>query len=260
MFGDCFDCVFVINLDERPDKWAGMVARLAEAGMENVERVPAIKRVLADLPPNMYSGMNLKRVPYANVNGYPSGSCGCKLSHARAIQLARDRRYKRVLILEDDAHLVGNALPRFARAWRALEGRPWDMLYLGGRHRSRRKAQYYSRNLIRVFCTYQTHAYAFDQSMYDVWLEEIRHSDNEIDVLYADCVQPFYKCFAVFPNIFEQKQELIDITGVFAKLHKQRRAWYLLPVLGPIYLKWKRLCEKIENSRLDRQRGKHDRR
>jgi hypothetical protein len=246
MFDNCFDRVLVINLDERPDKWSRMEKRLTSAGIENFERLPGIRRELGDFPSSMYSGMNLKRVPPERISRYLAGSCGCKLSHANAIQLARDRGYKRVLILEDDAILTKDALPRFANAWRELEEYPWDMLYLGGRHRSRRKAHYHSPNLIRVLCTYQTHAYAVAQSGYDVLLEKIKCSNNEVDVLYADYVQPFCKCYAVYPNIFDQDQAVSDIVGFSSKRRKQRRPWSLLSVVRPLGLKLKKLYFPIK--------------
>jgi GR25 family glycosyltransferase involved in LPS biosynthesis len=232
MPGKCFDRTFVINLDDRLDKWENMVARLTAAGISNYERFPGVKRNLCDFPASYYAGMDLKAAERFGSERYLAGACGCKMSHFKAISLARDRGYQSVLILEDDAMLADGALSRFSRAWRELEGEKWDMLYLGGRHRSLRKPWYHSPNLVRVRCTYQTHAYAVHHSFYDVLLDKISSSSNEIDVMYADEVQPFNRCYGVFPNVLIQDSESSDITGESLTGRRQGRPWYLSPVLG----------------------------
>ncbi|MEZ4485265.1 MAG: hypothetical protein R2864_12005, partial [Syntrophotaleaceae bacterium] len=152
----------------------------------------------------------------------------------KAIRLAQVRQYRNVLILEDDATFEEEALSRFALAWRELEENSWDMLYLGGRHRTRRKPRYHSPNLIRVRCTYQTHAYAVSQPAYSFILDKIMSSSCEIDVMYADKVQPFHRCFAVFPNVFAQDSVASDITGEVSTCRLQMRPWYLSGFFGPL--------------------------
>jgi hypothetical protein len=185
--------------------------------------------------------MDLKAAERFGAERYLAGACGCKMSHFKAIRLARDRHYQNVLILEDDAMLADGALSRFSRAWRELDGGKWDMLYLGGRHRSPRKPWYHSPNLIRVRCTYQTHAYAVDQTFYDFLLQKIVSSSREIDVVYADEVQPFNRCFGVYPNVLIQDSMSSDITGESITSSLQGRPWYLSPVMGVLLREFRNL-------------------
>lgn len=62
-----------------------------------------------------------------------AGSAGCCLSHRRAIALAKERGFKRILLMEDDAlfknplkHEMGEFLGKFLQSEAT-----WDMLYLG---------------------------------------------------------------------------------------------------------------------------------
>jgi len=69
------DMVFYINLDHRVDRKEAIEAELYKVGLP-FERFPAIAHAF--------------------------GAVGCSQSHLAVLKLARQRKYKRVLILEDD--------------------------------------------------------------------------------------------------------------------------------------------------------------
>lgn len=75
-----FPPILVINLDSRPDRWA--LYQKEFAGW-NYERVPGIKHEI--------------------------GWKGCTLSHIKCLEIARERDYDWVLVLEDDCVLRPNA-------------------------------------------------------------------------------------------------------------------------------------------------------
>lgn len=97
-----FPPTLLINLDDRPD-------RLLEVQQDfhswpvTVERVSAIKR--------------------------KPGYKGCSLSHLKCIQIAKDRQYPWVLIIEDDCMLMNNAKERFQSILPYLwnNKHKWDM-------------------------------------------------------------------------------------------------------------------------------------
>ncbi len=72
------DKVLFINLDSRPDRRAATEAALADLGFpaDKVERVPGVP--------------------------HPIGGLGCSTAHHRCMELAIERGYSTVLILEDD--------------------------------------------------------------------------------------------------------------------------------------------------------------
>jgi GR25 family glycosyltransferase involved in LPS biosynthesis len=95
---------------------------------------------------------------------------GCLESHLEIIQLAYNRGWDKILILEDDlqptqyissAHLSG-------KSWKILENVPddWDMLYLGGTIKQkiydeedyRQYVDFQNREWVRM-CCWTTHAY-----------------------------------------------------------------------------------------------------
>jgi GR25 family glycosyltransferase involved in LPS biosynthesis len=56
---------------------------------------------------------------------------GCALSHRSVIQEARDKKYKNILVLEEDARLHKNFKDLFNKNLNELRNAPWDILYLG---------------------------------------------------------------------------------------------------------------------------------
>lgn len=75
-FSDYVDHVFYINLAKRTDRRAELENELNAYGVSNYERFPAIE--------------------------HASGTVGCGYSHLAVLELAKERGYKNVLILEDD--------------------------------------------------------------------------------------------------------------------------------------------------------------
>ncbi len=56
---------------------------------------------------------------------------GCALSHRSVIQEAKDRKYKNILVFEEDAVLHKNFKELFSKNLNELKNTPWDILYLG---------------------------------------------------------------------------------------------------------------------------------
>lgn len=90
------DCVYVINLDERPTKWERMKALCDERGI-HAQRVSGI------------NGWKLPRQAFRDLQ-VPSrlspGHLGCLLSHCSVIKDALDRRFEIIWVCEDDLEFV----------------------------------------------------------------------------------------------------------------------------------------------------------
>ncbi len=103
-----FEAIYCLNLDERPDRWANALRRFAGLQIATrVERFPAIQT-----PGNHH--------------------VGCASSWRLMVATARDRGLSNFLGIEDDAIFLDDTREVVRRAVRELEGRPWDLLYLGG--------------------------------------------------------------------------------------------------------------------------------
>lgn len=152
-----FDAIYCINLDRRPDRWEAMQRRFQRLGIERkVRRFSA-----ADTPLNHH--------------------IGCALSHRRIIAQARQQQLKTVLVFEDDARFSPDAAEVLTHSLRELEGRDWQLLYLGG-WRSASSLQSipgcpHLQIPAQITCT---HAIAYHHSVYDAILNAV--PDNAIDV------------------------------------------------------------------------------
>ena len=119
---DPIDCVYVINLEARPEKWKRMQTLLKERGI-NANRVNAVNGwQLSDEIAKEVAG------PYpVQVKG---GPLGCLLSHFSIYKDAYDRGYKVIWILEDDADFIEDIrqIPTYLKVLSKVDP-DWDIFY-----------------------------------------------------------------------------------------------------------------------------------
>jgi len=121
LLNEMFDCVFCINLDSRPDRWASASERFAVAGIE-VERFPAI---------DTWSPVALGQAP--SQTRWKDAVEACARSHQAAVAEAQQRGARAVFLFQDDVVLH----PRFddvLHRWIGDLPDEWALLYLGGWH------------------------------------------------------------------------------------------------------------------------------
>lgn len=92
------NCIYVINLDERPQKWARIKPILDSLGLK-VNRVSGIngRKLSEDVKRDLFG-------PYfPGINGgLNGGHIGCFLSHLSIMKDAYDRQYTTIWVMEDD--------------------------------------------------------------------------------------------------------------------------------------------------------------
>ena len=117
------DCIFVINLNRRPDKWA-RVEKLFQEQKLYVNRFPAIDgwqqltdEAVRSLVGNYQSSLN-------------KGELGCLLSHVSILKEAYARGYSTIWIMEDDVEFVDDVqlIPKFLSALFSMDP-DWDVFY-----------------------------------------------------------------------------------------------------------------------------------
>lgn len=116
MFCGLISRLYVINLPSRADRRREMAAELGRIGKSlddpDVKLFPAIR-------PD-------------DAGGFPSvGAHGCFLSHLGVLDDALRRGEGPILLIEDDAALCENFLPRALAAFDALAGVDWGLFYGG---------------------------------------------------------------------------------------------------------------------------------
>jgi len=113
-----FERVFIINLPSRRDRRREMDLQLRRIGLSLQSPLIELFRAIRPEQKGEFESI---------------GARGCFLSHLDVLRLARERRYSRILVLEDDV----NFAPRFSEqidgCMGALKAEPWDVFYGGYR-------------------------------------------------------------------------------------------------------------------------------
>ena len=117
------DKIFVINLDNRTDRWGQCLKEFKKHDITNYERVSA-----ETYDPDYIAMYQFLQKIRMRGHKYNCGSIGCKKSHIKILKLALERNYKSILILEDDFEItiIDYVSPTFK----------WDMMYLSSNHKS----------------------------------------------------------------------------------------------------------------------------
>ncbi len=214
-FWDDVDGVLVINMDASTERLARF--KSLHEGIIPPAKLHRISAVVGrELP-------GYGEAPWFTPNTgervrFWGGTAGCALSHRRAIEYARQRQWRNVLILEDDVRLLPgeDASDIISRALRGLKGK--YMLYLGYNKPNPlgiKKIKGKQCDIWRVSGVLATHAYLVPESAYELILDYLPTERNvwewmsihkAVDVLYREYValHPEMKIYAVYPMVGRQ--------------------------------------------------------
>ena len=167
---DWFDRVYVINCAHRPDRLEETKKHLEETGMADNDKViyyPAIIGDWTTCPADWRSGY---------------GAWGCLRSHQRIMEDVMHTRDSEgrlslgnVLILEDDVVFKDDAHQRLNKFMDEVPD-DWGQIYLGGQHRSRRKAV--SGQVYKAKSINRTHAYAVNSNCFQKLYRHISYATD----------------------------------------------------------------------------------
>jgi glycosyl transferase family 25 len=207
---------YIINLDNRPDRWESIQKQIRFLKLKNVERFSAINRTQID--PELFRAFNVGAWRQQRIDMYDeqyiAGTVACIESHLACIRDAKQKGYPEILILEDDAEFrlySGIVLRKVAKQLKHLN---WDVLFLGGRYDRRDGLKKkVSKNLLQITDVIETHAYIIRPSAYDKILQEVPQKLLPIDWYYSTVLQYESTCLALNPMIaFQKINELSDIS------------------------------------------------
>ena len=219
------DRIFYINMDKDIDRNKNMLEQFAKHGITNYERFSGICVSLeeankynlfgpfphtesfckknniddCDICHQKNNGMiddeqmkgHAKCINDANCNictKYKIGSVGCLLSHKKIIEIAKERQYGKILILEDDVIFDEKFNELFSNRIRDIEGYNWNILYLGlgqYKHIITNKFVNDSKSLIKINGGGTgAFGYIINSNIYNYILINIDYCKIEIDLLY----------------------------------------------------------------------------
>jgi glycosyl transferase family 25 len=111
-----FQQIYVINLPHRRDRYREMAEQLDEIGLSF--NSPGVRLFAATRP--------------EEPEGFPNiGARGCFLSHLGVLRDARERKFERILIFEDDLNFAPDFSARIKDIVSALERVDWSVFYGG---------------------------------------------------------------------------------------------------------------------------------
>ncbi len=221
---DGVDGIVVINMDSHPERWEEF--RRGPGAFLPADRLHRLSGVVGvELPGYGEAPWFTERT--GERSRFWGGTAGCALSHRRAIEMARDKGWRQILILEDDAVLSpvsADADRLIARALR-LTGR--YMLYFGfnkPRPYGRQAMVEGDAQLWQIEGVLATHAYLVPESMYNLMLNMLPREDNvwewlgrykAIDVFYRNylAMVPDVRIYALIPHLFRQAEMVSCISN-----------------------------------------------
>jgi hypothetical protein len=176
----CWDNIFIINLKRRSDRKENMLLKLSEQNITKYEFIDAIDGTEQDIIDKFTELKNNKKTFIIN-----SGHFACLLSHIKAIELARERNYSNIIILEDDVFFCKN----FENKLASLLIPKYDMIYLGG---IISKKKLFFNDWVRCTNIMGAYGYILKSNMFDIILDRLNKLTQYVDIFYMRHIQPFY--------------------------------------------------------------------
>jgi glycosyl transferase, family 25 len=130
-FWDQIDAILIVNMAHRTDRWEQLEKQLSEIGV--ADKMVQIEAIDGKTLPGYLEKPWFRSHTPENVSRMKAGSAGCCLSHRKAIQYAKDKGFKRILLMEDDALFNHNLKGKEGTAIGTIleDLNAWDMFYLG---------------------------------------------------------------------------------------------------------------------------------
>ena len=224
MIDNIVDKTFIINMDSDTDRLEKITAELLRVGLSNYERFSAITLNPVDITNGTIANSEYKHMTcpssmrYRKYN-YFAPCVGIKRSQVQILRIAKERGYKRILILEDDTALHSSINKILTQSIDQLQEEPWDVLQLVGNHLN--QIEVTGRNVIRITGSLSAVATIFNHTVFDDIIENVAPSGLEIDMFYSKHIHSKYDCFCTRPHLAWNRP-------CFSNILQQHRSYNLL--------------------------------
>lgn len=208
---------YVINLDERKDRYEECLEEFEKHGLKNVKRLSAIKPTLEEIKNYKFLKRNKFTSKKRDDDKYFIAASGCKLSHYYVFKraLKEDTKKRYICILEDDIVFKDNFIENLSKSLRFLEKTKtvFDILYLqcNLREIKPRKVERlteYLMELKKESASLSTTAQLFPVKNIKRSIEILDNSKNEIDTTYQNY---FKRRYCLYPMVAYQRDSYSDI-------------------------------------------------
>lgn len=203
-----FEKIYCINLDERSDKWQVAQSEFKKYGIENI-----VER---------FSGYKIHKKKACLV--------GCALSHLNILKKCKQDKVKNVLVLEDDIEFLTYSLDYVNKKKNIIESDPadilergltqlqsvnWDVFYLGYNIKVKEFCykKILSDNLFKSTVQLTTHSIAYNDSVYDIIINDLQNVVCAIDVYLGFYLSHKINSINLYPMIGGQREEIASDIG-----------------------------------------------
>jgi len=193
-----FGAVRYINLEHRKDRKDQIEAELHKMGIENFKRFPAVKEEF--------------------------GALGCLKSHLNLLKEAKDKKFKNILILEDDFEFLLSK-EDFWKLMESVKDLDYDVLLFGynnGNLKSEKVNDVYS----KVLEAQTTSAYLVNEKFYDTFIKTFEEclkqlvKTQDIYKYPADqcwkTIQPQNKWYVFHTRVGKQRKSFSNVAKINA--------------------------------------------
>lgn len=180
-----FDEVYLINLEREPEKLKVMKEKLNKHNI----KYKLIKAIDGS------KIKNIKLLRYGN-----AGAVGIKKTQIKIIQEAKQKKYNKILILEDDLLFINNFETLFDHYYKQImeTDSDWKLLYLGCSYRTPQNFSFL--NYVHTKSSYGNFAVGVDSRVYDVILKS-KDDNRPIDDIFVEDIQSNYKSLVMKPQL-----------------------------------------------------------
>lgn len=178
-----WDNIFIINLLRRNDRRIQMENKLYQANITKYEFIEAFDGLDNNISNDFLKIKKTSKNPIVT-----SGHYACLLSHIKAIEIAKNRNYSNIIILEDDVFFCENFLNKLSNIMLP----DYDMIYLGG-ITSKKKlflSDWAYCDKLKIMGAY---GYILSNKIFDDILTKLKELQDYVDLLYIKQIQPNYK-------------------------------------------------------------------
>jgi GR25 family glycosyltransferase involved in LPS biosynthesis len=230
MINNFFEKIYLLNLDKRSDKLEIVSKKLKKRNI-NFERFSAIDGSLSKFD-NIWNNIINNYNDFDKKLGRKAirsrGAMGCMLSIESIILDAKDKKYKNILILEDDIIFNKEFDNRILKIKNISTD--WALIYLGASQYDWNNIKFFNEDFYFAEKTCGTFAFGISSSYYDKILNLIKNYEVPIDTYFGYYFQPKFlsKCF-----VFKENLIIADVTSSDIresrnqKLHASLMRWDL---------------------------------
>jgi GR25 family glycosyltransferase involved in LPS biosynthesis len=178
-----FEKIYIINLDERTDRWEKCLDTFKEYELNLYERV---------------SGVKILEEEFHYLDQKSRSQLGCALSFYRIIKNAYDNQFENILIFEDDFHFIHPKEKTYEILKNSIENLPenWDVFYLGANIMYdffHNPISVFNEKLFKLNSCYCMHSISFSKKGIRIFLENFHN-----EWFFIQSILEVYKAIDVF--------------------------------------------------------------